>query len=131
MTKVTKETSLLYNQLWLNKAIIDGHYEFLPSIKPNICIGQYIEEQYEQLEIITKTHKVTKKESIIFNREWIIKAFEEGIEIPKRRVSTIHSIGEILELKYFERELNKELNDPERTLLLPGEKVVRKKVLTR
>lgn len=131
MTKVTKETSLLYNQLWINKSIEDGHYDFLPSIKPNVCIGEYIEEQYEKLEIIPKIHKVTKKESIIFNREWKLKAIEEGIEIPKRRASTIHSIGEILEIKYWERELNKQLNDPERTLLLPGEKIARKKVLTR
>lgn len=133
MTKVTKETSLLYNQIWINKAIEDGHYELLPSTKPNVCIGEYIEEQYNLLGKMQETPKITKKESILFNREWEIKAYEDGVKIPRRRRCGCgeYSIGEILELKYWEKELNKKLNDPERTLLLPGEKVARKKVLTR
>ena len=51
MQKVTKKTSILFNQLWICKAIEDGNYNFLPSrIIPGMTIGEFIETRYELLD---------------------------------------------------------------------------------
>lgn len=131
MEKITKKTSLLYNQLWINKAIEEGNYDLLPCTKPSVCIGEYIEERYKEIEGKLETPKITKKESIIFNREWKLKAIEEGIKIPTRIISDRYSVGEMLEIKFLEIETQKELNNPERTLLLSGENITKKKILKR
>ena len=115
-TKVTKKTSNLFNQLWICKAIEDGNYNFLPSrIIPGMTIGEFIETRYELLDSNNKpSPKITKKNSLIFQREWIEKAYEEGIPLPSRRISYNYSIGEILELKFFEREMLREHEERER-----------------
>ncbi len=109
MEKITKKNSILYNQLWINKAIEEGHMDFLPIFKSNsISIGEYIEVKYEQYEKNIpqlKTTKITKHNSLLFEIEWIRKATEDNIRIPKP--TTKYTRGEILELLYFERELMK------------------------
>ena len=120
MKKITKKNSIIYNQLWINKAIEEGHIEFLPVVKfPNKSIGEHIEIKYNQLyneeftkhyhnntldyynHLISNSPKVTKKESLLFTREWILKYKEEGLKIPNRRISNNYSLGEILELLYY------------------------------
>lgn len=115
-TKVTKKTSILFNQLWICKAIEDGNYNFLPSRQiPGMSIGEYIETRYKSVDSKEKdSSKITKKNSILFQREWIQKAYEEGISLPSRRISHNYSIGEILELKFFEREMLREQVERER-----------------
>ena len=143
MEKITKKNSILYNQLWINKAIEEGHMDFLPvNILPNKSIGEYIEIKYNQLEkhqkllknsadtnefiyidkLYNETPKVTKKNSLLFTIEWISKYKEEGLEIPKY-IPSKYSLGEILELRYFERELINLKPHTEDILLLPNEKV--------
>lgn len=147
MEKITKKNSILYNQLWINKAIEEGHIDFLPIHPlPNKSIGETIELKYNQLyneefnkyyhkgwlddynHLISNHPKVTKRESLLFTREWIIKAKEEGIPIPTRKICHNYSMGEILELKYFERTNPMEENNPDKSLYLPGESYSRKKV---
>ena len=81
---------------------------------------------YEHL--ISDTPKVTKRNSLLFTREWLLKAKEEGMYIPNRKICLTYSIGEILELKYFERTILKEETNPDEILYLPGENYSRKKV---
>lgn len=147
MEKIKKKNSILYNQLWINKAIEEGHIDFLPIHPlPNKSIGEEIELKYNQLyneefdryyrkgwlndydHLISNQPKVTKRESLLFTREWILKAKEEGIPIPTRKICHTYSIGEILELKYFERTILKEETNPDEILYLPGENYSRKKV---
>ena len=125
MEKLTKGNSILYNQLWINKAIEEGNIIFLPTRRPlNISIGEYIEKAYET-KPEKEFNKITKRNSLLFEREWREKAREEGIPIPNRRVSTIYSLGEILELKYFERKITE--SDPNKVLYLRGKNYTRKK----
>ena len=80
-----------------------------------MTIGEFIETRYELLDSNNKpSPKITKKNSLIFQREWIEKAYEEGIPLPSRRISYNYSIGEILELKFFEREMLREHEERER-----------------
>lgn len=120
MNKITKKNSILYNQLWINKAIEDNNYKFIPieeHIKLNKSIGEYIEEKYTNYK---EENKVTKHNSILFNQEWIKKYKEEGLRIPKY-IPNKYSIGEVLSLKYFEYELLKP--NPEAILYLKNEKI--------
>lgn len=49
--KITKKNSIIFNQLWINKVIEEGHIELLPSKKPeNQSIGEYLEEKYKKIE---------------------------------------------------------------------------------
>lgn len=147
MEKITKKNSILYNQLWINKAIEEGHMDFLPiHLLPNKSIGEEIELKYHQLyneefdryyrngwlndyeHLISDTPKVTKRNSLLFTREWLIKSKEEGISIPNRKTFLTYSIGEILELKYFEKMNLIENQNPDEVLYLSGEKNIRKKV---
>lgn len=147
MEKLTKKNSILYNQLWINKAIEEGYIEFLPVHKiPNKSIGEHIELKYKQLyneefnryyrngclndyeHLISDTPKVTKRSSLLFTREWLLKAKEEGMYIPNRKICLTYSIGEILELKYFEKMNLIENQKPDEFLYLSGEKNIRKKV---
>lgn len=125
MTKITKKNSILYNQLWINKAIEDGLYTLIPICKnKDQSIGEYIEEKYNN---ITENNsiKITKKNSLLYELEWIAKYEEENLPLPSRSIQrqTSYSYGEILELKYFERQLLK--NKTKRLLLLPGEIIKR------
>ena len=110
MEKITKKNSILYNQLWINKAIEEGHMDFLPIFKSNsISIGEYIEAKYNQYEknvnLQKEKPKITKHNSLLFEIEWILKAKEDKKRIPKP--TTKYTRGEILELLYFEKELMK------------------------
>ena len=124
MQKITKKNSIIYNQLWINKAIEEGHINFLPIVKfPNKSIGEHIEIKYNQLyneefiknyhnntldyynHLINNSPKVTKKESLLFTREWILKYKEEGLKIPNRKITNNYSIGEVLELLYYQKEV--------------------------
>ena len=119
--KVTKEKSIIYNQGWILNLIENGHLDLIPYIKPDMPIGMYIEKMYATLP--PDTPKITKKTSILFNREWIIKAKKEGVKIP--RPSKKYSIGEKLELLYCAKELLNWRPDPEDILKLKREKVVK------
>lgn len=120
--KITKKNSILYNQLWTIKAIEDGHIEFFPCRKSCLSIGEQIERKYQKY-LFLEEPKITKKTSILFNREWILKAKEDGVKIP--RPSKNYSIGEELELLYFARELLNRRPDPEDILKLKKERVVK------
>ena len=52
--KEKKQTSIEFNQSsWINKAIENGDYQFLPSRKiPGLSIGEYVEVRYEAQRII-------------------------------------------------------------------------------
>ena len=147
MEKLTKKNSILYNQLWINKAIEEGHIEFLPVHKfPKKSIGEHIEIKYKQLyneefdryyhngwlndyeHLISDTPKITKRNSLLFTREWLLKPKEEGMSIPYRKICLTYSIGEILELKYFEKMNLIEKQKTDEVLYLSGEKNIRKKV---
>ncbi len=127
MEKITKKTSILYNQLWIDKAILEGHMDFLPVHKfPNKSIGEHIEIKYNQLEndehdrlyheaielqdfsyinrVYEETPKITKHNSILFEREWLIKYKEEGLSTPNLK-SQKYSRGEILEILYYKKAL--------------------------
>ena len=127
MEKITKKNSILYNQLWINKAIEEGHMDFLPIFKSNsLSIGEYIEMKYEQYEKNIqplKTTKIAKHNSLLFEIEWIRKATEDNIRIPKS--TSKYKKGEILELLYFERELMKW--NSKSLCYLNGEKIKKRK----
>lgn len=121
--KVTKQNSILFNQLWTIKAIEEGYIEFFPWRKSHLSIGEQIERKYQKY-LLLEEPKITKKTSILFNREWIIKAKEDGVPFPQP--SKKYSIGEKLELLYFAKELLNWRPDPEDILKLKREKVVNK-----
>lgn len=104
--KITKKNSIIFNQLWINKAIEEGNIRLLPWTKPDdLSIGEFIEKQYENIEE-TEQIKINKHNSMLFLREWKEKYIEEGLRIPSRKITTDkYSLGEILALRYFEREI--------------------------
>ena len=54
MEKITKKNSILYNQLWINKAIEEGNMDFIPVHKlPGKSIGECIEIKYNQERHLT------------------------------------------------------------------------------
>lgn len=103
--KLTKKNSIFFNQLWINKIIEEGRIDLLPCNKPEngLSIGEYLEEKYNN-EKEYERPKITKKNSILYEREWIKKYQEEGLHIIKHK-SKIYCIGELLAIKYFEREM--------------------------
>lgn len=103
--KVTKKNSIMFNQIWINKAIEEGNIKLLPYEKPNnLSIGEYIELQYNFIKQVEQ-QKVNKHNSLLYVREWKEKYIEESLEFPSKRILTDeYGLGEILELKYFERE---------------------------
>ena len=104
--KITKKNSILFNQLWINKALEDGNSFVLISKKEDDkSIGEIIEERYIKENLEPKSKKVTEHDSILFQKEWIEKYKEEGLSIPNRRVALKYSLGQILSLKYFELEM--------------------------
>lgn len=147
MEKLTKKNSILYNQLWINKAIEEGHMDFIPVHKlPNKSIGECIEIKYNQLyneefyknyhngtleayeHIIENSPKITKNNSILYTREWIKKALEDGEPIPNRKVCNNYSIGEIIALRYYEKEIMNGYSKSEECLKLSGQEYSRKKL---
>ena len=72
--KITKKNSILFNQLWINKAIEDGNSFVLISKKEDDkSIGEIIEERYIEEDLEPKSKKVTEHDSILFQRERIEK----------------------------------------------------------
>ena len=117
--KITKKNSILFNQLWINKAIEDGNSFVLISKKEDDkSIGEIIEERYIEEDLEPKSKKVTEHDSILFQREWIEKYREECLPIPNRRVALKYSLGQILALKYFEIEMRKKFKEREKEKVL-------------
>ena len=117
--KITKKNSVLFNQLWIKKAIEDGNSFVLISKKEDDkSIGEIIEERYKEEDLEPKSKKVTEHDSILFQREWIEKYREEGLPIPNRRVALKYSLGQILALKYSEIEMRKMFKEREKEKVL-------------
>lgn len=99
-----------YNKFWINKAIEDGNIDFLPPYKiPNNLIGYYIENKYKNQNNI----KITKKNSLLYTREWLLAAKELEIPIPNRKVCNreCYSLGELIELSYYRKEINEKIKN--------------------
>ena len=117
--KITKKNSVLFNQLWIKKAIEDGNsFVLISKKKDNRSIGEIIETRYLEEDLEPKSKKVTEHDSILFQREWIEKYREEGLPIPNRRVALKYSLGQILALKYFEIEMRKKFKEREKEKVL-------------
>ena len=123
MEKITKKNSIFYNQLWINKAIEEGNINLIPVGEHNKLeksIGEYIELMY--IKIKEEPKKVTKHNSILYSIEWIKKYKEEGLKMPKY-IPNKYSIGEVLSLKYLERELLNNKLTSESALYLKNEHI--------
>jgi len=98
MEKVTRKNSIYYNQEWINKLMEENKMDLLPTQKPlyNLSIGETIAIKHA---FIKDTPKVTKKNSLLFYKQWVEKYFEEGLTIPRERPKE-YSIGEYLEIAY-------------------------------
>ena len=117
--KITKKNSVLFNQLWIKKAIEDGNSFVLISKKEDDkSIGEIIEERYKEEDLEPKSKKVTEHDSILFQREWIEKYREEGLPIPNRRVALKYSLGQIPALKYSEIKMRKMFKEREKEKVL-------------
>lgn len=117
--KITKKNSILFNQLWINKAIEDGNsFVLIYNKSDDRSIGEIIEERYLEEDLEPKSKKVTEHDSILFQREWIEKYREEGLPIPNRRVALKYSLGQILALKYSEIEMIKMFKEREKEKVL-------------
>ena len=117
--KITKKNSVLFNQLWIKKAIEDGNsFVFISKKEDDKSIGEIIEERYKEEDLEPKSKKVTEHDSILFQREWIEKYRKEGLPIPNRRVALKYSLGQILALKYFEIEMRKKFKEREKEKVL-------------
>lgn len=145
MEKLTKKNSILYNQLWINKAIEEGYLEFIPVHKiPNKSIGEHIEIKYNQLynEEFDKNYhngtleeyqhtlpnfKVTKYNSRLLEEAIIEDYIKSGIS-PIRAMQMYREklVNESLEEYQFPKE---KIEDKiESIFLLSGEIYTRKKV---
>lgn len=117
--KITKKNSILFNQLWINKAIEDGNsFVLISKKKDDRSIGEIIEARYLEEDLEPKSKKVIEHDSILFQREWIEKYREEGLPIPNRRVALKYSLGQILALKYFEIEMREIFKEREKEKVL-------------
>ena len=91
---------MVWNQEMIERAIEDGNMRFLPCRKQGTqSIGQIIKFNY-QLEQEKDQPKVTRNSSILYTREWIYKYLEEGLEVPNRKLTYRHSMGEVLSILY-------------------------------
>ena len=90
--------------------------DFIPIHKlPNKSIGEHIELKYKQLygnsefnkdyhngtigeyhHLVQNTPKITKKNSLLFAMEWILKFKEEALPIQESNKD--YSLGEVLEI---------------------------------
>ena len=117
--KITKKNSILFNQLWINKAIEDGNsFVLISKKKDDRSIGEIIEARYLEEDLEPKSKKVTEHDSILFQTECIEKYREEGLPIPNRRVALKYSLGQILALKYFEIEMREIFKEREKEKVL-------------
>ena len=105
------------------KAIEEGNINLIPVGEHNKLeksIGEYIELMY--IKIKEEPKKVTKHNSILYSIEWIKKYQEEGLKMPKY-IPNKYSIGEVLSLKYLERELLNNKLTSESALYLKNEHI--------
>ena len=113
--KITKKNSVLFNQLWIKKAIEDGNSFVLISKKEDDkSIGEIIEERYIEEDLEPKSKKVTEHDSILFQREWMSKFREENLSIPNRRLSSKHSLGQTLSFLYSQKQFREKFKEREK-----------------
>ena len=113
MEKVTKKNSIIFNQMWINKIIEERHMELLPhhiERELGFSIGEIIEMRYLEKfgDINDNPIKISKKNSILFEREWKEKFREEKISLPMRNNFSKYSLAERMEIKYNEIQVLKE-----------------------
>ena len=117
--KITKKNSILFNQLWINKAIEDGNSFVLISKKEDDrSIGEIIEERYLEEDLEPKSKKVTEHDSLLFQREWMSKFREENLAIPNRRLSTKHSLGQTLSFIYSQKQFREKIKERQKEKVL-------------
>lgn len=117
--KITKKNSILFNQLWINKAIEDGNSFVLLDRKPgDYSIGEIIEARYENENLEPKSKKVTEHDSILFQREWIEKYRQEHLPIPNRRLSSKHSLGQTLSFIYSQKQFREKFKERQKEKVL-------------
>ena len=117
--KITKKNSVLFNQLWIKKAIEDGNsFVLISKKKDNRSIGEIIETRYLEEDLEPKSKKVTEHDSILFQREWIEKYRQEHLPIPNRRLSSKHSLGQTLSFLYSEKEFRENFKEKAKILKL-------------
>lgn len=140
----------LYNQLMIKKALDDGFWNFIPIKKiSHKSIGECIEIRYNQLynenfeiarrdkkiddyihTLPNRTPKITKRNSLLYTREWILAAKKIGIPIPNRKVCNrdSYSLGEIIELSYYGKQINECINNKNVEQKFPTSSTNRKKI---
>lgn len=117
--KITKKNSIIFNQLWINKAIEDGNsFVLISKKKDNRSIGEIIEARYLEEDLEPKSKKVTEHDSILFQREWIEKYRQEHLPIPNRRLSSKHSLGQTLSFLYSQKEFRENFKEREKEKVL-------------
>ena len=117
--KITKKNSVLFNQLWIKKAIEDGNsFVLISKKKDNRSIGEIIETRYLEEDLEPKSKKVTEHDSILFQREWIEKYRQEHLPIPNRRLSSKHSLGQTLSFLYSQKEFRENFKEREKAKIL-------------
>lgn len=117
--KITKKNSILFNQLWINKAIEDGNsFVLIYNKSDDRSIGEIIEERYLEEDLEPKSKKVTEHDSILFQREWMSKFREENLAIPNRRLSTKHSLGQTLSFIYSQKQFREKIKERQKEKVL-------------
>ena len=117
--KITKKNSILFNQLWINKAIEDGNsFVLIYNKSDDRSIGEIIEERYLEEDLEPKSKKVTEHDSILFQKEWMSKFREENMAIPNRRLSTKHSLGQTLSFIYSQKQFREKIKERQKEKVL-------------
>ncbi len=117
--KITKKNSILFNQLWINKAIEDGNsFVLIYNKSDDRSIGEIIEERYLEEDLEPKSKKVTEHDSILFQKEWMSKFREENLAIPNRRLSTKHSLGQTLSFIYSQKQFREKIKERQKEKVL-------------
>ncbi len=117
--KITKKNSILFNQLWINKAIEDGNsFVLIYNKSDDRSIGEIIEERYLEEDLEPKSKKVTEHNSILFQKEWMSKFREENLAIPNRRLSTKHSLGQTLSFIYSQKQFREKIKERQKEKVL-------------
>ena len=116
---ISKNDSIMYNQLWINKALEDGNsFVLISKKKDNRSIGEIIEVRYLEEDLEPKSKKVTEHDSILFQKEWIEKYRQEHLPIPNRRLSSKHSLGQTLSFLYSQKEFRENFKEREKAKIL-------------
>lgn len=103
MEKINKNNSILNDEYWLKKAINDGRLDLLPVYKPvaNLSVGEFIELGYT----LQNQPKVTKANSILYNRMLVGFYYDNGWNIPRNRIEGM-SLNEQLEIEIEKNQAN-------------------------